>query len=1001
MKRWIAGMLAASIVLSMGGVVALAEEATTAGETASAAEEQQTSTAADTQSGGQDDNAVVYEPSRTYRDYLEELGNVASGTGTYVLEPSSITSRTDGVRILDNYDGTTGQSVYTGEEDTIEYTFEVDQPGLYNLQFLYHTEDGKSVSMERALYINGEVPFSNAETLTFTRIWKDDYPNADKSFAKDAYGNDIRPTQVEELGWNEIYACDYLGYETAPLQFYFQQGTNTIRLESVKEPMTIKEIRVLPVQQLKSYEEVKAEYQQNGYTNYEGEELIVEAESAVRKSDQTLYPSADFSSPATSPTEDYKQLINMVGGSRWQYAQQAVTWEVEAPAAGLYSINIKARKNLYQGMLSCRKLYINGEVPFQEAEAISFTYDKDWVLVSPTTEDGEECLVYLNAGTNEITLEVTQGETGSYVQQAMNVLTELNDIYRSIIMITGVEPDKYRDYQLDELMPEVIENMKVQADTLQSVVDGIVAQSGQKGSDLATAETLAQQLNDFYNDPDEIPKRLALFKTNIGSLGTWLNTAGYAPLEIDYISFSQPDSDIQPANRNFFVNLWYSVNQFIGSFVIDYNAIGSMTTQTDEDQTIEVWMSAGTVAGNGGQSAGRDQFQTLRSMINDQYTKETGNEVELSLVNVGVLLSAVVAGIGPDVSLGVARTEPVNYAIRGAAVDLTQFEDFNEVSKRFSEQALVSSTYDDGQHVGVYGLPETQTFQVLFYRKDVLAELGLSIPETWDDVINCITVLNKNSLEFGLPVSTTLDPNGGILTFYSLLLQNGGTLYLDDQTGVNLYNENATVAFKEWTNFYTNYDLPLTYDFQNRFRTGEMPLGISGYTLYNTLSVAAPEINGLWDFTSVPGTVQEDGSIDHSNALDVTYTIILGDTDKKELSWEFLKWWSSADTQTQYGTELECILGPAARYNTANLEAFERLPWTTDEINSLEGQLENAYALPQIPGSYFLTRHINNAFYKVRYAGTDPKDTLTDYAKTIDAEITKKRQEFGLPTAED
>ena len=1001
MKRWIAGMLAASIVLSMGGVVALAEEATTAGETASAAEEQQTSTAADTQSSGQDDNAVVYEPSRTYRDYLEELGNVASGTGTYVLEPSSITSRTDGVRILDNYDGTTGQSVYTGEEDTIEYTFEVDQPGLYNLQFLYHTEDGKSVSMERALYINGEVPFSNAETLTFTRIWKDDYPNADKSFAKDAYGNDIRPTQVEELGWNEIYACDYLGYETAPLQFYFQQGTNTIRLESVKEPMTIKEIRVLPVQQLKSYEEVKAEYQQNGYTNYEGEELIVEAESAVRKSDQTLYPSADFSSPATSPTEDYKQLINMVGGSRWQYAQQAVTWEVEAPAAGLYSINIKARKNLYQGMLSCRKLYINGEVPFQEAEAISFTYDKDWVLVSPTTEDGEECLVYLNAGTNEITLEVTQGETGSYVQQAMNVLTELNDIYRSIIMITGVEPDKYRDYQLDELMPEVIENMKVQADTLQSVVDGIVAQSGQKGSDLATAETLAQQLSDFYSDPDEIPKRLALFKTNIGSLGTWLNTAGYAPLEIDYISFSQPDSDIQPANRNFFVNLWYSVNQFIGSFVIDYNAIGSMTTQTDEDQTIEVWMSAGTVAGNGGQSAGRDQFQTLRSMINDQYTKETGNEVELSLVNVGVLLSAVVAGIGPDVSLGVARTEPVNYAIRGAAVDLTQFEDFNEVSKRFSEQALVSSTYDDGQHVGVYGLPETQTFQVLFYRKDVLAELGLSIPETWDDVINCITVLNKNSLEFGLPVSTTLDPNGGILTFYSLLLQNGGTLYLDDQTGVNLYNENATVAFKEWTNFYTNYDLPLTYDFQNRFRTGEMPLGISGYTLYNTLSVAAPEINGLWYFTSVPGTVQEDGSIDHSNALDVTYTIILGDTDKKELSWEFLKWWSSADTQTQYGTELECILGPAARYNTANLEAFERLPWTTDEINSLEGQLENAYALPQIPGSYFLTRHINNAFYKVRYAGTDPKDTLTDYAKTIDAEITKKRQEFGLPTAED
>ena len=991
MKRFIAGMLAATVVLSMGGVAAFAEEA------ASAAQGQQTSAVTDTQ----DDEVVTYEASSTYQHYLESLGDVTSGTGSYVLDPSKITARTAGVRVLDNYDGTTGQSVYTGEEDTVEYTFEVDQPGLYNLQFLYHTEDGKSISMERALYINGEVPFSNAETLTFTRIWQDDYQNEDKSFAKDAYGNDIRPTQVEVFGWNEIYACDYLGYEAEPLQFYFQQGVNTLRLESVKEPMTIKEIRVLPVQQLKSYAQVKAEYQQNGYANYEGEELIVEAESAVRKSDQTLYPSADFSSPATSPTEDYKQLINMVGGSRWQYAQQSITWEVQAPAAGLYSIRIKARKNLYQGMLSCRKLYINGEVPFQEAEAISFTYDKDWVLVGPTTEDGEDCLVYLNAGVNEITLEVTQGETGTYVQQAMNVLTELNEIYRNIIMITGVAPDKYRDYKLDELMPEVIENLKTQADILQGVVDGIVAQSGQKGSDLATAETLAKQLNDFYNDPAQIAKRLTLFKTNIGSLGTWLNTAGYAPLEIDYLSFSQPDSDIQPANKNFFVNLWYSVNQFIGSFVVDYNAIGSLTKETDADQTIEVWMTAGTVAGSGGQSAGRDQFQTLRSMINDKYTRETGHEVELSLVNTGVLLSAVVAGIGPDVSLGVARTEPVNYAIRGAALDLTQFDDFNEISKRYSEQALVSSTYDNGEHVGVYGMPETQTFQVLFYRKDVLAELGLSIPRTWQDVINCITVLNKNSLEFGLPISTTLDPSGGILTFYSLLLQNGGTLYLDDQTGVNLYDEHATVAFKEWTNFYTNYDLPLTYDFQNRFRTGEMPLGISNYTLYNTLSVAAPEINGLWDFTSVPGTVQEDGSIDHSNSLDVTYTLILGDTDKKELAWEFLKWWSSADTQTQYGTELECILGPAARYNTANLEAFERLPWTNDEITSLKGQLENAYAVPQIPGSYFLTRHINNAFYKVKYSGTDPKDTLTDYAKTIDEEITKKRQEFGLSTAQD
>ena len=57
MKRFIAGMLAATVVLSMGGVAAFAEEA------ASAAQGQQTSAVTDTQ----DDEVVTYEASSTYQ----------------------------------------------------------------------------------------------------------------------------------------------------------------------------------------------------------------------------------------------------------------------------------------------------------------------------------------------------------------------------------------------------------------------------------------------------------------------------------------------------------------------------------------------------------------------------------------------------------------------------------------------------------------------------------------------------------------------------------------------------------------------------------------------------------------------------------------------------------------------------------------------------------------------------------------------------------------------
>lgn len=933
---------------------------------------------------------IEYKEHAEYSDYLESVTDLPSAKADLVLDASMITNKSADVEIRKDYDGVAGDSVYTGEESSVTYQFNVPATALYNIFVEYHTEEGKNVSIQRAFYVNGELPFDKAGNVKLNRVWVDETGTSDGSFVKDAYGNDIRPSQVEDFCWTSMYAYDYLGYDVAPLKFAFKQGVNTLEIQSVKEPVTISKIVLKPVLEIPSYADVSAQYTSQGYQKYSGEEIIVEAEDALRKSDQTLYPSADTSSVSTSPTENFKQIINMVGGSRWASAQQSVTWNVNVPQSGLYKLNIKFRKNLNQGMLSSRTLFVNDEIPFKEAEAISFSYESDWAIANITDDNGEQCYIYLNEGDNQLSLMVTQGVQGQYVQQASKALSELNDMYRKIIMITGSSPDKNTDYKLDKLLPDVIENMATQADALDAVVEGITSYTGQKGSDFSAFTTLVYQMREFNKDPDLIGKQLALFKTNIGSLGTWINGAGGSPLEVDYISVSAPDGDkksVKPATKNFFAGLSYGVTKFIGSFVIDYDSIGNMTKDTDPEKTVDVWISSG-----------RDQLQVLRGMINDSYTKETGNEVNLSLVNITALLSATVAGIGPDVAIAVPKTEPINFALRGACVDLTQFDTYNEVVKRFSEEAIVPAVYDNGEKKGVYGLPDTQQYQVMFYRKDILSELGLSVPKTWDDVINVITVLNKNNLEFGLPISTTLDPSGGILTFYALLLQNGGRLYLDDQTGTDLYTQEATNAFKIWTNFYSNYELPITYDFQNRFRTGEMPIGISNYLLYNTLVVAAPEISGLWDFTTIPGTIQEDGSLNVSNALSTTYTIMLEDCEQKQLAWEFMDWWTSAGAQAQYGKELECVMGPSARYNTANNEAFAQLPWTNKELTKLNEQLSHAYAVPEIPGSYFLTRHINNAFYSVVNKDTDPKDTLMDYAKTIDEEIVKKRAEFDLYT---
>ena len=46
--------------------------------------------------------------------------------------------------------------------------------------------------------------------------------------------------------------------------------------------------------------------------------------------------------------------------------------------------------------------------------------------------------------------------------------------------------------------------------------------------------------------------------------------------------------------------------------------------------------------------------------------------------------------------------------------------------------------------------PEQQIFPVMFYRKDILEELGPQPPQTWDDMYDMISVLQKHHLEFYL-----------------------------------------------------------------------------------------------------------------------------------------------------------------------------------------------------------------------------------------------------------
>ncbi len=941
--------------------------------------------------------------SKTYAEYLQEHEGAASPAVTVGIAVQDYDQeQSHGVSAESSYHGKA--VVITADESSATWQVEVDQPGFYNIEMEYIAVPSRNVNMERILYINGEVPFGGSD-MSFFRLWKDGGP-----VREDNRGNSIRPTQVEDFSYQTVRFKSNMGYEVDPYKFYFHKGTNTITLESTNEPMAISSLRLVPVAKYDTYEQYAARQKQRR-EDYSGSGVAVkvQGEDSVIRSDPSLFARYDRSSASTEPNSVSRTVLNYSGGDSWRTPGQWIEWNMEVPEDGWYTLSIKARQLYQRGYVAYRSVYIDGEIPVEELKSVGFAYSSDWKLVTLADKEGQPYSFFLTKGTHAIRLEVTLGELGSIVSSLQDSIFRLNVIYRTILVLTGVNPDQFRDYSIDKVYPEQVEAMLQESRRLYYYVDKFIAITGEKSDKIAPAETLAIQLEQFYKHPDRITKAFANFKENITSLGTSLLSISESKLDVDYILLQSANDPVNPVKAGFFRNAAHEIAAFSSSFFVDSASLGNVYDK-DAEHLIEVWIVTG-----------RDQSQILKNMVDDSFSPASGINVNVKLININSLLNAVVAGNGPDIVISAYSRAPVDYALRNAVVNLKRFADCDEVLKNFHPSAYEGYKYDGG----VYALPEQETFNLLFYRKDILEQLGVSVPQTWDDLVEILPTLQGNNLSVGIPYPTLATAESDITNFYSMIYQRGGTVYNPAGTKSVIDSEEGISSFKLYTSFYNSYGLPTIFDFVSRFRTGEMPLGIQNYTAYNTLSVSAPEIRGLWDFTYLPGTMREDGSIDRSNIAGTVCTMMIrkgldmddvqaagGESkfDAKTMdavrknesrmhdAWEFMKWWVSTDTQVRFGREQEAILGSSGRYATANVEALKQLSWNTRQITILSKSLDEAIGLPEIPGSYYTPRYVVNGIRRVFNEKEDPRETLIDYTRKVNEEITRKRQEFNLPT---
>ena len=595
--------------------------------------------------------------------------------------------------------------------------------------------------------------------------------------------------------------------------------------------------------------------------------------------------------------------------------------------------------------------------------------------------------IYLTAGKHLLSVKID----GSMVAEHLNGLTttidDLNSIYLDLKKIAGTIQDNNREWNPDTDYPGVVERLQEinkQLYDLSEVLRSINGTQSVNYQAIIYFEAAINAIEGLLEKPRYIANNYAQLSEGSGSIVQTLANARSdiesTTLDLDKIVVFGEGEETGIEHRSGFFAFWEGVKKFFRSFVTDYSVV------SNDDETIEVWVARS-----------RQYVDLMQQLIEaSDFTERTGYKVRFSiLADEGKLILSNAANISPNAVMGISNWLPYEMGIRDLTVDLTQYPDYGEVISRFSSGAMIS-LIADGKGLA---LPETQDFYVMYYRKDVLAKWGITeLPDTWDDVISILPELQRHGANFYVPLSSSTSSKS-IMTTAPFIYQYGGNLFSDDATRTTISEENSLNAVKLMTELYTLYGLPQQIsNFFDNFRNGSLPIGISTFDTYIRLSMAAPEISGKWGVALSPGVRNSDGVVERWQTGSATSMTLIKSKDSKkdDAGWELLKWWSSADVQTEFMNRLTMLYGKAYIWNSANLEAFNNsVAFATDDKKVILEQWQWMREIPKVPGWYMLERELSNAWNNIVINGQNTRSVIENAVTTVDKELQRKLEEFG------